>query len=220
MFNTKTGFAVLIFLLSMSSLLNSCTKNTESNISIDTESSKPKAQLVSSKDPKIPLYAVDIKICEDENYTIPKDIFGYLELVEFINDDCIKTSVPIWGSPNKDRIPKFFNPDIYFYRTSFVSTYLATVRYGVLSSFYGCYSDSLMPNERESYHLFPKISINIEKEFADNKKLIKIPDNMVSVRRINSNNEVQKLLDQYHVNKEIDIYDDCKFVDSSELESN
>ena len=217
MINTKIRFAALIFLLPMSLLLKSCTKNTEPNISVDTVTSKTKAQLVSSTDPKIPLYAVDIKICKDENYIIPVDYFGDEEQVQLLENKCIKTSVPIWGSSDVDIVPKSFNPNIYFFKSSIGSRYLTTDRYEVVSSFYGCYSDSIIPQETESYYLLPKISINIEKKLTNSKKLIEIPDEMISISRIDDNNEVQKLLEQYHVNKEISYYNDCKLVDYSEL---
>ena len=45
-------------------------KNTESNFSVNMVSSKTKTELAGSTDPKIPLYAVDLKIFKDENYFI------------------------------------------------------------------------------------------------------------------------------------------------------
>ena len=59
-------------------------------------------------------------------------------------------------------------------------------------------------------YLLPKLSINIEKKLTNSKKLIEIPDEMVTISRIDDNNEVQKLLEQHHVNQEISYYNDCK----------
>ena len=58
--------------------------------------------------------------------------------------------MPIWGSSDVDIVPKSFNPDIYFFRSSIGSRYLTTDRYKLVLSFYGCYSDFIAPQETES----------------------------------------------------------------------
>ena len=220
MINTKTSFAVLIFLLSMSSLLNSCTKNTEYNTSINMDSSKPKAQLISSTDPKIPLYAVNIKICKDENYIIATGYDYDQEQGKFSPAPCYENSLPIWGSSDTDIVPESFNPDIYFYRTSVVSHLRPTDSYDIVLSSYGCYTNVQVPQETKNYYLFPRFSVDISKKITNSEKLIQLPNEMVTIRRIDDRDEIQKLLLEYHVNNRVSSFDKCQIIDSSKLSLN
>ncbi len=174
--------------------------------------------MFSSKDPKIPLYAVDIKVCKDENYSVPTGFSRDKEQGKYIQNQCYESSVPIWGSSDPDIVPKSFNPDIYFYRTSRVSHFLSSDQYKIVLPFYGCYADFKAPQETESYYLLPTPLLNIEKKLTASKKLIKISDEMASIRRINNKDEVKQLLLRHHVQKKAFSSSQCQPIDSSKLQ--
>ncbi len=180
---------------------------------------KTKAQIASSTDPKIPLYAVDLKICKDENYFIDAGLSWDEKQKINVPNPCYEYSIPIWGNSNIEVVPKSFNPDFYFFKTSRGSSYLSTERYGIVVSSFGCYSDFLVPQEEEKYHLLFRKSVDINKEFAKGREWIKVPDEMINVRRIDTEEEVQEMLGDNYLNKQFSSGKKCDIIDSSGLKN-
>ena len=87
-----------------------------------------------------------------------------------------------------------------------------------MSSF-GCYSDFLSPQKQETYHLLFRKSVDINKEFAKGREWIKVPDEMINVRRIDTEEEVQEMLGHNYLNNQFSSGKKCDIIDSSGLKN-